>query len=193
MMRNIMMKLNTVLFAFVLTLTSSAFASAHGYKIADLEIKHPHARATLPNARVSGGYMSIKNNGTTPDRLIGVRVDFAGKSEIHEMKMDGDVMKMRELEKGLLLPAGETVELKSGGYHVMFMMMKEALKEDEKRKAILVFEKAGELEVTFKVETLKTIKERNKKAHGDMKEMDHSKMNHDDMNHDKMDHDKMHK
>ena len=79
--------------------------------------------------------------------LIGVSVTFAGKAEIHEMKMQNDVMKMRPVTGGLEIPPGETVELKPGGYHVMFMKLAGQLNEGEKRKATLVFEKAGELEV----------------------------------------------
>ena len=140
--------------AILISLMTIASAFAHDYKLENLEIMHPHARATLPNAPVSGGYMIIKNTGETADRLVSVSADFAGKSEIHEMSMEGDVMKMRPLADGLEIPAGGEVVLKPGGYHVMFMKLGERLVEGEKRKAILTFEKSGSLEVEFSVENI---------------------------------------
>lgn len=131
-------------------------ALAHEYTVGDLEIVHPYARSTPPNAPVAGGYMTIRNNGTEPDRLIGGEAGFAGKVEVHEMKMDGDVMKMRPVEGGLEIPAGGEAVLKPGGFHVMFMQLGEQLKAGEKRKATLTFEKAGAVEVDFNVEDIKS-------------------------------------
>lgn len=142
-----------VIVALALTLGSS-LAFAHEYKLGNLEIVHPHARATPPNAPVSGGYMVIRNGGAEADRLVSATADFAGKVEIHEMSMDGGVMQMRPLENGLEIPAGGEVELKPGGLHVMFMQLGQQLKEGETVKGKLVFEKAGEIEVEFKVEKI---------------------------------------
>ncbi len=144
--------------AIAVTLMAFVSAFAHEYKLGNLEIIHPQARATLPNAPVSGGYMTIKNNGDTADRLVSASVDFAGKTEIHEMAMENDVMKMRQLADGLEIPAGGEVVLKPGGYHVMFMQLGEQLKEGEKRKATLTFEKAGTIEVEFNVEVIEGMK-----------------------------------
>ncbi len=132
-------------------------AMAHGaeYKLGDLTISTPFIRATPPNAPVSGGFMLIKNAGAQPDRLIGGSADFADKFEVHEMKMEGDVMKMRPVEGGIEIPAGGEVVLKPGGYHVMFMNLKEQLKIDEKRKVKLVFQNAGEIEIEFNVQEVK--------------------------------------
>ena len=149
-------------------------ASAHEYKIGDLEIVHPVARATPPNAPVSGGYMVIRNTGTEPDRLIGGATDFAGKVEVHEMAMEGDVMKMRQLTDGLEIPAGGEVTLKPGGYHVMFMQLKDQLQPDTKKKVTLRFEKAGEIEVEFLVATPDKLNM--PMGEGTMNGMDHSKM-----------------
>lgn len=143
----------TAIAAAAALLAASLAADAHDYKAGDIEIVHPVARATPPGAPVSGGYMTLRNTGTQPDRLIGGSADFAGKVEVHEMAMDGDVMKMRHLENGLEIPPGGEVMLKPGGYHVMFMQMKEQLQPDTSRKATLVFEKAGEVEVEFDVVT----------------------------------------
>lgn len=150
--------------AVTMLLVVSAFA--HEYKLGPLVIDHPHARATMPGAPVSGGYMVIRNTGSEADRLIAGAADFAGKVEIHEMKMENDVMKMREIEGGLEIPAGGEVVLKPGGYHVMFMKLGEQLNEGEKRKVTLTFEKAGTIEVDFNVEVIKP------------GSMDHGKMNH---------------
>lgn len=141
-----------------ITLIMAASAFAMDYKIGDLEIIQPQARATLPGAPVSGGYMIIRNTGDTPDRLVSASVDFAGKTEIHEMAMENDVMKMRELADGLEIPAGKEVMLKPGGYHVMFMKLGEQLKEGEARKASLTFEKAGTIEVEFAVVNIEGMK-----------------------------------
>src|SRR6185503_11771919 len=87
----------------------AAGAQAHDYKVGAIAIDHPWTRATPKNAPVAGGYLKITNTGTTPDRLTGGSVEVAKRFEIHEMKMDGGVMKMRELKDGLDIPAGATV------------------------------------------------------------------------------------
>lgn len=101
-------------------------------------------------APVAGGFLTVANAGAD-DRLVAARVDFAGRAEIHEMAMEGDVMKMRQLSDGLAIPAGATVELKPGGYHLMFMDLKQPLVEGETVKVTLQFEKAGEVEVPMTV------------------------------------------
>lgn len=165
-----MTRLISAIFCALCLMGGAAFA--HDYKIGELEILHPHARATPPNAPVSGGYMTIRNGGAAADRLIGGAADFAGKIEIHEMVMDGDVMRMREIEGGLEIPAGGEVVLKPGGYHVMFMRLKEQMKPGERRKVTLKFRDAGAIDVDFSVEEIKP-------GHG----MDHGKMNEGGMSH----------
>lgn len=120
-------------------------------KVGDLVITSPMIRATLPKAPVSAGYMVIRNNGTEVDRLIGGTASFAGKVEVHEMKMEGEVMKMRKIADGLEIPAGGEVTLQAGGLHVMFMKMQEQMKEGETRKITLEFEKAGKVEFELPV------------------------------------------
>lgn len=129
-------------------------AAAHGFKIGDLTIGHPWTRATPGGAKIGGGYLSITNNGTTPDRLVGVSLSVAGHGEIHEMKMDGGVMTMRPLTDGIAIKPGETVKLEPGGYHAMFMDLKEPLKEGTMVKGQLQFEKAGKVDVEFKVDAI---------------------------------------
>ncbi len=134
-------------------------ALAEQFTIGDLTISNPMIRATPVNAPVSGGYMTITNGGTDDDRLTAVTVDFARESQIHEMKMDGDVMKMREIDGGLVIPAGETVVLQPGGFHIMFMKLDQQLKQDQRFDATLTFENEGTVDVTLTVADLAAIKE----------------------------------
>ncbi len=127
-------------------------AQADDVMAGSLKISAPWARATPKGAAVGGGYMTITNTGTTADRLIGGSTDVAGKFEIHEMKMDNGVMKMRPVEGGLEIKPGETVTLDPGGYHIMLMGMKQQLKEGDHFKATLDFEKAGKVNVDFAVQ-----------------------------------------
>jgi periplasmic copper chaperone A len=129
-------------------------ALAHDYKLGSLEIDHPWTRATPPTAKAGGGFLTITNKGSTADRLIAARSDASAKVEIHEMKMDGSVMRMRELEKGLEIPPGATVALKPGGYHIMFMELKSPLEKGAKVPVTLVFEKAGSIDVVFPVQEM---------------------------------------
>ena len=129
-------------------------AQAHDYVVGSIGIDHPWTRATPKNAPVAGGYLKITNTGTTPDRLIGGSVEVAKRFEIHEMKMDGGVMKMRELKDGLDIAPGATVELKPGSYHIMMMNLSRPLTKGEKVKGSLTFEKAGKVDVEFAVEAV---------------------------------------
>lgn len=129
-------------------------ASAHDYKIGSLEIAHPWTRATPKGAGVGGGYLKITNKGTAPDRLTAVSSDAAGMVEVHEMKMSGSKMEMRPLKGGIEIKPGQTVELKPGGYHVMFMHLKQPFEQGKRIKATLTFEKAGKIEVEFVVDAM---------------------------------------
>ena len=119
--------------------------------VGDLKIENAWTRATPPRAKVGGGYVTITNTGSEADRLVSGSVAFAGVVEIHEMAVTDGVMKMRPLADGLEIPAGETVTLKPGGFHIMFMKLKEGLVEGETVSATLTFEKAGPVELKFQV------------------------------------------
>lgn len=149
------MKITALLSALALGLSTLA-AFAHDYTLGSLVLEHPHAKATLPGAPVSGGYLRIRNTGTEADRLVSAEASFAGKVEIHQMKMDGDVMQMRPVKGGLEIPAGGEVMLEPGGYHIMFMKMKRTLEAGSTEKVTLTFEKAGTIEVEFAVEEMKS-------------------------------------
>ena len=135
------------------TLLASA-AWAQDYKLGSLEIGHPWSRATPSTAQAAGGFLTITNKGTTADRLIAVKGAVSDKAEIHEMKMDGAVMRMREVEKGIEIPPGATVELKPGGFHIMFMGLKAPFTKDQRVPITLVFEKAGSIDVDLTVDAL---------------------------------------
>jgi copper(I)-binding protein len=127
-------------------------ALAHDYKAGGLMIQHPWSRATVPGAKVGGGYLAIMNHGGEADRLVSVSVPFAEKTEIHESSTEGGVAKMREIEGGVAIAPGEMVEFAPGGKHLMFVGLAKPLAKGEKVKGELVFEKAGKVEVEFAVE-----------------------------------------
>ena len=130
----------------------STFAQkAPAFTLGKLRIEQPWSRATPRSAPVAGGYLKITNAGDTSDKLISGETSISGKFSVHEMAMEGGVMKMRPLAQGLEIKPGASVELKPGGYHVMFEELKGGLSEGQKFKATLVFEKAGRVEVEFAV------------------------------------------
>ena len=151
------------LFTAVVIATASVAAHAHSYKIGAIDIGHPYARATAPGQPTGGGFLKLTNKGES-DRLLSARADVSAAVELHVMKMEGDVMRMRQVD-AVDVPAGETVELKPGGLHVMFMGLKQPLKEGETIAATLTFEKAGTIDVEFNVESGKP-----GAHHGEMKE-----------------------
>jgi copper(I)-binding protein len=130
----------------------AAPALAHDYTAGSLKIGHPWARATPKGAQIGGGYFAITNTGKEPDRLIGGSISVAKKFEIHEMSMDGGVMKMRAMPDGIAIEPGKTVTLKPGGLHVMFVDLSQPLKQGERVPATLEFAKAGKVQVEFVVE-----------------------------------------
>jgi copper(I)-binding protein len=142
--------------AAVLTAMLLSPVSAHDYSVGSLKIAHPWARATPKGASVGGGYMKISNTGNAPDRLVGGASDVSSRFEIHEMKMDNGVMKMRPITDGLEIKPGQTIEFNPGGYHVMFVGLKNALEKGQHVKATLQFEKAGKVDVDFVVEGIGT-------------------------------------
>ena len=138
-----------------LILAALAFgASAFAQQAGGLQITGTWARATPKGAQVGGGYFKVTNNGSAPDRLLGGSSPIAGKFELHEMSMSGGVAKMRELTNGLEIKPGQTIELKPGGNHVMFVGLKQPLERGRPFMATLQFEKAGKVEVEFKVEPI---------------------------------------
>jgi copper(I)-binding protein len=134
-----------------------AHGASHHHHAADavtagaLRIEQPWSRATPGGAKVAGGYVRITNTGSEPDRLTGGSVSVAGRFQVHEMSESGGVARMRHLERGLAIPPGATVELKPGGYHLMFLDLKEPLKEGQTFRGTLHFEKAGSVPLEYHV------------------------------------------
>jgi copper(I)-binding protein len=128
-----------------------AAAQARDYKAGSLDIIDPWSRATPKGASVAAGYMKITNTGTSPDRLVSGTSDAASTFEVHEMTVENGVAKMRPLKEGLEIKPGETVELKPGSFHVMFVGLKKPLAAGDHVSATLVFEKAGKVNVEYDV------------------------------------------
>lgn len=133
-------------------LTGAAWA--HDYTVGSLKIEHPWTRATPKGAPVAGGYLKITNTGTAPDKLIGGTFVNAGRFEVHEMKTENGVMTMRPVTGGLEIKPGQTVELKPGSFHLMFMDLKTPVEQGKPVKGTLVFEKAGTVEVEYSAEAM---------------------------------------
>jgi len=133
---------------FTLTATT---AQAQTYTIGEITIDNPWTRVTPAGARVAGGYMVITNNGTETDRLIGGTSEIAPRFEVHSMEMVDGVARMAEVEGGLEIPPGGSVALEPGSYHVMFMNLAIPVTADEPVMGTLVFERAGEVEITYAV------------------------------------------
>ena len=126
------------LLAAVLVLATSAVAFAQ-----PVQVSNAWMRPTVPGQQATGAYMSL----TAPKALtlVGISTPAAGIAEVHEMKMDGDVMKMREIP-ALALPAGKTVNLKPGGLHVMLMDLKQPVAKDTRVPMTLRFKDAAGVE-----------------------------------------------
>ena len=130
-----------------------SFAPAHDVTMGTLVIQHPWARATPGGAQVGGGYVTIVNKGSLPDRLLGGSLAAATKAELHQMSMDGGVMRMRPTGP-LEVPAGGRLALLPSAAHIMFTGLTRALKQGEAIGGTLVFEHAGTVPIEFEVEGL---------------------------------------
>jgi copper(I)-binding protein len=129
-------------------------AAARDYKVGSIDIAEPWSRATPRGASVAAGYMKITNKGTVADRLLSTSSEIAPTVEVHEMSMDNGVAKMRPLKAGLEIKPSETVELKPGSFHVMFVGLKKPLIAGDHVKATLVFEKAGPINIEYDVRAM---------------------------------------
>lgn len=152
-----------------------AIATANDVKVGAIDIAHPRTRAMVPGAKVGGGYMNLTNTGSADDKLVSITSDRAAKTEVHQMSVNNGVMTMRPVAGGLVIPAGQTVELKPGGFHIMFMDVVQPFKQGETIKATLSFEKAGSVDVEFAVGGAGGANAAAKDGHSDMGGMDMSK------------------
>lgn len=160
-------RIGIVAFSLMLLFAMSQLVQAHDLKVGDIEIAHPWSRATPDGAKVAAGYVALRNTGAQADRLVAANAEIAERTEIHEMAVDNKgIMTMRPLGNGLEIPAGGEVELKPGGYHIMFLQLKQAVKEGDTFKGTLTFEKAGAVEVEYAVEAMGGKAEHHDHDHG---------------------------
>ena len=146
------MKRNT-LALLVVALGFGFSLQAQEVKVGSIKVDHAYTRATVPGQQVAGGFMKIENKGTSGDQLLSASSPAAGEVQLHEMAMEGNVMKMRQV-KEVVLPAGGAVELKPGGMHLMFINIKAPLTAGETVPVKLKFAKAGEVEVRMPVNAM---------------------------------------
>lgn len=147
------MKLNTLLTIFAMIgMTLGDVSLAQNASIGLIKIENPYTRATMPGQQVAGGFMKIENKGAA-DQLLSASSPVAGEVQLHEMAMEGNVMKMRQV-RDIALPAGGVVELKPGGLHLMFMNIKAPLAAGQTVPVKLKFAKAGEVEVKMPVNAM---------------------------------------
>ncbi len=139
-----------LLAAFVLAAVSSTAVLAQ--QPAPVEAQGAWARATPPHASTGAIYLTL----TSPsgDKLTGASSPAAGRASVHEMRMDGNVMRMRPVEGGLDLPAGQPVTLAPGGYHVMLEGLKAPLKPGQAVPLHLSFQKAPPLDIEAQVQAI---------------------------------------
>ena len=151
------MRLGTILCSLALLFfTLGSPASAHDYKLGDLLIDHPWARATIGTSPNGAAYMTITTAGAETDRLLRAESDVARRVELHTHLIEDGIMKMREVEAIEIAP-GEPTLLKPGGLHVMLMGLTAPLEECQSFSMTLVFERAGRLEVEVPVEAATTL------------------------------------
>ena len=139
----------------LISLSAAAFTAgtyAQNAKVGSLQIENAYTRSTVPGQIAAGGFMKIENKGAA-DQLVSASSPVAGEVQLHEMAMDGNVMKMRQV-KDIAVPAGGAVELKPGGLHLMFMNIKAPLAAGETVPVKLKFAKAGEVEVKMPVNAM---------------------------------------
>ena len=149
------MKRNTLLNALLVAAVGFSLAStaqAQNAKVGALQIENAYTRSTVPGQMAAGGFMKIENKGGV-DLLVSASSPVAGEVQLHEMAMEGNVMKMRQV-KDIPVPAGGAVELKPGGLHLMFMNIKAPLTAGETVPVKLKFAKAGEVEVKMPVNAM---------------------------------------
>jgi copper(I)-binding protein len=157
--------ITAALFAFFALFSFKA--NAHGFNIGKLQIEHPYATPSLHPTTGGVFFKFIKNKGNVPDELTGARTTVAQSVELHQMSMEGDVMKMRAVPL-IRLPAGSVTSFKQGqsnGYHLMLMGLKSPLKDGDRFPVWLQFKQAGEIEVMVWVQTPKSGTDRNEHKH----------------------------
>jgi copper(I)-binding protein len=120
---------------------------------ADVKIENAWARATPPGAKIAAGYMTIRNDSASAERLVSASSPAAAKVQTHVTKTEDGISRMREV-KGYEIPANGTFELMPGGAHLMLVDIKAPLKAGERVPLVLRFQHAGEVKVELEVRPL---------------------------------------
>ena len=160
------MNLKKQLVAGIISLALPLAVWAHNHS--NLDMQHSWIKLPVPGTMMTGGFITITNNGIEDEHLLSASSNIAKNTELHTMVMVDGVMKMREVEAGWVIPAGETLTLKPGGNHVMFIGLKSMLKEGGKETITFKFKHAGDVERTFMVH-----------KPGEMNSQSHSEGSHD--------------
>ncbi len=159
----------------ILAAAAAAFLAMPAFA-AEIEVHDAYARSASEMAVTGGAFMVIYNRGDAEDRLIGASSDAAEKVELHTHKEDANgVMRMIHVEEGFDLPANGQIVMERGGHHVMFLGLKEPMKQGDVIDLVLTFEKAGDVPVQVEVD-LERMPQPG--AHGGM---NHGGMNHGTM------------
>ncbi len=138
--------------SFRTALLAGACALLPATTSAQVAVEDPYARAASPSAISGAAFMQIVNTGETDDRLVAAASDVAERVELHTHVVDGDVMRMVEVEEGFVVPAGESISLERGGMHVMFLGLSRPLTHGDEVEVRLTFEQAGDIPVTIPVD-----------------------------------------
>ena len=144
-----MMKKTICLFLIAIVFGFAALAET--YQHGNLTIYEGRVRPTIATSSATAAYLTIHNHGTSDDRLIAVNTQVAGLAQIHNMTIENGIMKMRPLNQGITIPAGESVILKPHGLHLMLMRLTKPLKEGEHIEVILTFENHGAITLNLPV------------------------------------------
>lgn len=136
-------------------LGATAFLMLAGAAMAEdaIKVMDPYARSSMMSAKTGAAFMMLKNDSDQDDRLIAARSDIAERVELHTHIQDANgVMQMTEIEGGIAIPAGGTHMMQRGGDHVMFLGLKEGLKQGQMISVTLTFEKAGDVVIEVPVD-----------------------------------------
>ena len=157
--------MNFLLLLFAFILSTSQNANAEKTNFHSLVIHNAWIKDTPPNHSITSGYLIIENTGYEDETLISVSSSFAAKVEIHQMMMDENVMKMRQREGGLIIPAGKKIHLEPGGFHLMFVELDMQMMPMRKHPITLTFKDLGTLTIEATVKSFAKSDVSNSKKH----------------------------
>ncbi|PLX37848.1 MAG: hypothetical protein C0606_06180 [Hyphomicrobiales bacterium] len=164
---------------------AGGIAAASQATVGPLTVSGPFARATPGAARAGIAYLTIRNAGGEPDRLVSAAADVSDRVELHTHIEDNGILRMRQVE-AIDVPANGMTALKPGGLHVMFIGLKAPLKKGQHFPLSLTFEKAGTVTIEMPVGSIGAMRPEDDSAASSEPAMDHSAMDHSKMDHGEM-------